>query len=117
MEPTDGPVTRTELRQELRALEERLDARFGQVDAHFGQVDARFGQMEDRFGQMEDRLVEQMRDMQTEIIRALVDVQQNNENRLGHLEKTDAAVLERLAHVEKQLLEVRIKLLMEPPAA
>ena len=96
MEQPDGPVTRTELRHELGALEERMGA---------------------RLGEMEDRLVERMRDMQTEIIRAMVDVQQNNENRLGNLERTDAAVLERLAHLEKQVREVRVKLLLEPPAA
>jgi hypothetical protein len=42
-------------KQDLRALEDRMDARFGRVDARFDRVDARFSVLEGRFDQLDSR--------------------------------------------------------------
>lgn len=45
-----------DLRDGVKDLGERMDARFSQVDARFAQVDARFAQVDDRFAGLEARM-------------------------------------------------------------
>jgi len=47
--------TLIEIRDSIRQLERRVDARFDRVNTSFDQVNARFEQFEGRFGQLEGR--------------------------------------------------------------
>ena len=67
--------------------------------------------------EQEEHMIEQMRDMQTEIIRVFMQFQQRNETRDSAQEKVSAALNERMASVEHRLLQIEAKLLLEPPAA
>ena len=107
----DAPVTHDELHKELTALEERLDGRLRDMENRFD------GKLDSRLRDMEDRLIERMRDMQTEIIRVFMEFQQRNEARDNWQEKTASALGERVASVERRLLQIEAKLLLEPPAA
>jgi hypothetical protein len=58
----------TLLRQEVREIDARIDARFARVDARFeqivGQMDARFEKVDGRFAQMEARFDHKLADLE-----------------------------------------------------
>ncbi len=67
--------------------------------------------------EMEARLIERMRDMQTELLKAYLPAQQQSQIRDNLLEARGAAVESRVAIVEGRLLEIEKRLMMNPPAA
>lgn len=81
------------VRGEIAALEERLTSKFYQ---HVDGVAA--------------TLEESIRDSQTEVLRAVMSVQEANNMRFGNLEATDASVLARMAVMERRLLEIEKRL-------
>lgn len=50
------------------------------------------------------------RDLQTEVLKAVLTTQEGNVARLGGLEAADAAVLARMAAMERRLLEIEKRL-------
>jgi division protein CdvB (Snf7/Vps24/ESCRT-III family) len=64
----------------------------------------------------EERVVETMRDIQTEMLKAFYSFAETNQKRLTEAEREAAALKDRLATVESRLMEVEKRLNM-PPAA
>ena len=68
---------------------------------------------------MEARLIETMRDMQTEILRAFEAFSGGQEIRLRKLEadqsNLDAALSGRVSIVERRLFEIEKRLMIDPP--
>jgi hypothetical protein len=122
MDQPDGPVTRAEFQQGMSDMEVRLGERMQLMQTEIGE---RMGLMQTDIGErmglmqteIEDRMTERTRDMQTEIIRVFMEFQQRNEARDDMHEKTGAVLSERVASVERRLLQIEKKLLLEPPAA
>jgi hypothetical protein len=90
MPPEDAAATRRDLRE--------LDAR-----------------IEDRFARMEERLQESMRDIQTELLKALLFYQEQIQARASALETRQAALEARASLVESRLAEIEKRLLLNPP--
>ena len=71
-------------------------------------------------GRMEDRLMEKMRDMQTELLRAFNRWQDSIHLRMRHLEvnasNDTTAVKARMDVMERRLVQIERKLLLEPPS-
>jgi hypothetical protein len=107
MEPDEAPATK----RDLRELEERLTARF----------DGQLEQMEERLRNMHGELQEQMRDMQTELLRAFQPWQDNTRIQFQELKVNTGnsvqAITQRMDIMERRLLEIERKLLLNPPAA
>ena len=78
-------------------------------------------QIQPQMRQMEDRLSEQMRDMQTELLKAFLPWQQQVRIEFRELEANTGnsvtAIKQRLEVVENRLWEIEKRLLMNPPAA
>ena len=93
MENGDRPVTRSELQVALQAA----------------------------LKVQSDHLIEAMRDMQTEVLRAFESFAAGQQIRLRKLEadhsNLDAATSGRLAVLEQRLLQIEKRLLLEPPQA
>jgi hypothetical protein len=77
MPSEDRPATKQDLdllRTDVGQFRVDVDQRFKEfradVDQRFDQVDKRFEQVDRRFDQLQETLVEQMRNMQTEVLRA-----------------------------------------------
>ncbi len=70
-----------------------------------------------RMQEHEDRLIERLRHTQTEILRVFLDFQQRNEARDTTHDQTAAGLVSRMASIERRLLQIEAKLLLEPPAA
>src|SRR4051794_16468218 len=91
------PVTRTELHAELGALEERVNAR-----------------LDEKLGALEDRLIEQMRGMQTELLRGFASFSDSMNIRLRKLEadqsNLDTALSGRVEVLERRLMEIEKRL-------
>ena len=72
-------------------------------------------------GCMEERLMEKLRDMQTELLRAFGTFQESMNLRMRNLEANTSndtvAVKARIEIVERRLLQIERKLLLEPPTA
>lgn len=73
--------------------------------------------LDDRLRRSHNDLVERMRDMQTEIIRVSMEFQQRNETRDAAVETQLPPMTERMASIERRLLEIEKKPLLNPPAA
>ena len=73
--------------------------------------------MEARLSGMEKRLLERMRDMQTELLKAFLPYQEQASLRDSALEARQCALEARSGSVERRLSEIEKKLLMSPPAA
>ena len=71
----------------------------------------------DRLERYEERVVEQMRDMQTELLKVCLLAQEQTRSREGALEARIAAVEARAAIVEGRLADMEKLLLLKPPAA
>jgi hypothetical protein len=95
---SEKPVTHAELKTALHATETRLT---------------------EIVAETEDRLIEKMRDMQTEILRAFEIFASGQDIRLTKLEadhrNLDTTSTQRIANVERRLFEIEKRLLMEPP--
>jgi len=124
----DAPLTREEFKQGIAELRQHLDARFTAVDVRFNAIDGRFTAVEKRFNtvdqrftSLEERLIEQMRDMQTELLRGFGPWQEGIQTRMAELELAartgEGAIKKRMEIVERRLWEIEKKLLMNPPAA
>lgn len=98
----DLDLLRTDVDQRLVEFRADVDRRFEQVDRRFEQIDQRFDQIDRRFDQLHETLIEQMRDMQTEMLRAFhawarpfeirMRVLPQIEERLGLLEARVSAI-------------------------
>jgi uncharacterized protein (DUF3084 family) len=51
----DLEALRIATKNDLKALEERLEVRFAQIDQRFSQIDQRFSQIDQRFSQIDQR--------------------------------------------------------------
>ena len=67
--------------------------------------------------ELEERLLERMRDMQTELLKAFLPYQEQAGLRDSALEARQNAVEARFHTVERRLAEIEKKLLLDPPAA
>jgi len=65
----------------------------------------------------EERLTEQMRDMQTELLKAFLPAHEQARSRDAALEARQNAVETRVAITETRLAEIEKRLLLNPPAA
>lgn len=100
MDQDDAPATKRDLAQ----LEERLNERF-----------------DSRLQRMQAELQEQMRDMQTELLKAFPPWQENIQMQFQKL-KTNTQndvqeIQQRMDILERRLYQIERKLLLEPPAA
>jgi predicted nucleic acid-binding Zn-ribbon protein len=71
MAPEDAPATKRDIRkldERLTGVEERLTG----VEERLTGVEERLTGVEERLGGMEERLLERMRDMQTELLKAFL---------------------------------------------
>lgn len=64
-----------------------------------------------------DQVIEQMRDMQSELLRAFIPAQRQIETRQTVVETRIGGVEERQHIIEQRLMEIEKKLLLNPPAA
>jgi gas vesicle protein len=64
---------------------------------------------------LKEELTESLRDMQTEILRAIEPWQHQNQARDAALEARSAAVESRMDIMERRLVQIEKKLLLEPP--
>jgi hypothetical protein len=95
MAPEDTPATKRDIR--------KLDERLASVD--------------ERLAGMEERLLERMRDMQTELLKAFLLYQEQTRLRNSALEARQAALEGRFNTVEGRLGEIEKRLFLNPPAA
>jgi hypothetical protein len=111
MADEDAPATKKDLRDlegrmntEMRELEERIEAR-----------------LDDRLKATEERLSEQIRDVQTELLKAFLPWQSQVQVQFREIEANTGnsiqAVKMRMDIMERRLLEIEKKLLLNPPAA
>jgi len=74
-----------------------------------------------KMAEQEERLSEQIRDMQTELLKAFMPWQDQIRFQFRELEvntgNSVSAIKERMNILERRLLEIERKLLLEPPAA
>ena len=68
-------------------------------------------------GSLEERLLERMRDMQTELLKAFLPYQEQTRLRDSALEARQSALEARANTVEVRLSEIEKKLFLNPPAA
>jgi hypothetical protein len=126
-----GENLRALLKDELGGIERRLhgmDQRFDAVDRRFEEVGQRFDRLEHRLNEglhevevrltkrMDDfaaSLEEQIRDSQTEVLRAMLTTQEANLLRFKDFE----TLRERMAVLERRLLEIEVRLRIPPAAA
>jgi flagellar biosynthesis/type III secretory pathway protein FliH len=102
----------------LDTMDARLDAKFAEIDARFAAIDARFAEMEARFDAkleaLKNHLIEEMRAMQTEMLRGFASFAEVQTIRLRKLEadqsNLDASLSGRLRVVEERLLQIELRL-------
>jgi BMFP domain-containing protein YqiC len=73
--------------------------------------------LEVRINGLEERLLERMRDMQTELLKAFLPYQEQTRLRDSALEARQSALEARANTVEVRLSEIEKKLFLNPPAA
>lgn len=132
------------LKEELGRIDRRLDGldqRLGELDQRLGGLEVRFGAVESRLDALEQRvdrlelrlneslhevevkltkrmddfaasLEEEIRDAQTEILKAMLTAQESNLARFKDIDP----LRERMAILERRLLEIEMRLHI-PPAA
>ena len=104
-------------RHDLELLRAHVDQRFQQIDSRFEQMDSRFEQIDSRFEQLQ----EQMRDMQTELLKAFLPWQEQVRIEFRRLEANTGndvtALRMRVEVLERRLVEIEKKLLLNPPQA
>ena len=110
MAPEDTPATK----RDIRELDERM--REMKIELLAG-VDGRLTGMDERMTGMEERLLERMRDMQTELLKAFLPYQEQARLRDAALEVRQAALEGRFNTVEGRLVEIEKRLFLNPPAA
>jgi hypothetical protein len=110
MAPEDTPATK----RDIRALDERM--REMKIELLAG-VDERLAGVDERMTGMEERLLERMRDMQTELLKAFLPYQEQARLRDAALEVRQAALEGRFHTVEGRLVEIEKRLFLNPPAA
>jgi seryl-tRNA(Sec) selenium transferase len=85
------------------------------------EIEARFERLENHLGEVEERLSEQLRDMQTVLLKAFLPWQEQVRIQFRELEaNTGNSVLatkQRMDVMERRLGEIEKRLLMYPPAA
>jgi len=91
-----------------------LDGKFAELDGKFAEVDEKFAEVDRRFSALEERLVEQMRDMQTEILRGFEAFSAGQAIRLRKVEvdqsNLDSSLSARVNIVEARLLQIELRL-------
>jgi tetrahydromethanopterin S-methyltransferase subunit G len=106
-------------------MEPEIEGRFERLENLLGEVEKRFedrlGEVEERLGEVEERLSEQLRDMQTEILKAFLPWQEQVRIQFRELEANTGnsvfATKQRMEIMERRLGEIEKRLLMYPPAA
>ena len=109
MAPEDAPATK----RDIRKLDERLTG----VEERLTGVEERLTGVDERLTGMEERLLERMRDMQTELLKAFLPYQEQTRLRDAALEARQAALEGRFHTVEGRLVEIEKRLFLNPPAA
>ena len=102
MAPDDAPATK----RDIRELELRPTG-----------IDNRRNGIDERLAGMEERLLERMRDMQTELLKAFLLYQEQKRLRDSALEARQSALEARANTVEVRLGEIEKRLFLNPPAA
>lgn len=102
-------AVRTELKEEISAARTELK---GEISAVKESVEILRGEMQHQYRE----LVEQMRDGQTELLKAFYSFATSSEKKTDQLESNEAAVRGRISALETRMLEVEKRLNM-PPAA
>jgi hypothetical protein len=98
----DEPATK----RDIRELDDRLTG-----------IDKRLTGLDERMTGMEGRLLERMRDMQTELLKAFLPYQEQTRLRDSALEARQSALEARANTVEVRLGEIEKRLFLNPPAA
>jgi len=127
----DQPVTRRELQEALHGLEARLDAKLEALEARLdaklealeARIDAKLDALEARIDAkldakldaLKDSLQEAIRDAQTEMLRGFAAYAEANQIRVRQLEIGQSAVNLRMDVMERRLLEIEKRLMMNPP--
>ena len=118
-----------DLKQHLEAMEERIALRIagvvgtltGVLEDRIAGVEAKIAGVEGKLEETVARLIERMRDMQTELLKAFGAWQENVQARVRQMEITagnsEATILARMDTLERRLFEIERRLLMNPPAA
>jgi seryl-tRNA(Sec) selenium transferase len=85
------------------------------------EIEARFERLENHLGEVEERLSEQLRDMQTVLLKAFLPWQEQVRIQFRELEANTGnsvfATKQRMDVMERRLGEIEKRLLMYPPAA
>jgi hypothetical protein len=117
MAPEDTPATKRDIRELDERMREMKIALLAGVDERLAGVDERLIGMDERMTGMEERLLERMRDMQTELLKAFLPYQEQARLRDAALEVRQAALEGRFHTVEGRLVEIEKRLFLNPPAA
>jgi hypothetical protein len=81
------------------------------------ELTAKFDRIDRTLHQLEERLIEQMRDMQTELLKAFLPFREQTDLREQTLETRQNTLEARQSSIERRLSEIEKKLLLNPPAA
>lgn len=111
----NAPATKkdlTELRSELKGDMAQMEARFDH------KLETKFSEFEER---LTSRVTEQIRDSQTDILKAFLPWQDSVHTQFRRLEanmgNNTTAIEQRMGILERRLWEIEKRLLMNPPAA
>jgi hypothetical protein len=107
------------LKAESISLEERLNGESIALEGRIKEATkAELIALEERLHQKIDDLIENFRDMQTEMLKAFYSFAETNQARLTATERETAALKERMSMMESRLIQVEKRLNMPlPPAA
>ena len=98
MENGNTPATKQDVIEAVNASEERLT-----------------GVMRGMISASEDRVIETLRDIQTEMLKAFYSIIESNQKRFAETENETAAIKSRLATVEDRLLDLERKVNIPKP--
>jgi hypothetical protein len=101
----DAPGTQAQLRAELQTLRAELQALEGRLNQ-------RHEMLRSEMQHMYDDLKETMRDVQTEILKALYGFSEGVQLRFKESDKIEASLRERITSIEGRLLDVEKRLNM-----
>jgi hypothetical protein len=103
-EMREGFATKTEMREGFAAIRSEMQEGFAAAKLD-----------------MRETIAESVRDSQTELLKAFLSYQENNDLRIrtveAKLSNVDAGLSQRVNNMERRLWEIEKKLLLDPPAA
>jgi hypothetical protein len=117
----DKPVTRKELLEALSTVATKAELREALAATKSEMLQAIADAKTEIVAEILEKVAELVRDSQTELLKAFLSYQENNDLRVrtveAKLSNVDTGLSQRVNNVERRLWEIEKKLLLNPPAA